>query len=121
MNEQITVNLNNFTDEEREQFKKLLEKGRGKSSKESRVWKPGLNQEYYFVDDFGIADTDIWVDCGVDRNRFGIGNVFKTREEAEIALERAKVTTELQRYALEHNDPKEEANVNLECSRQKKN
>lgn len=26
MNEQITVNLNNFTDEEREQFKKLLEK-----------------------------------------------------------------------------------------------
>lgn len=27
MNEQITVNLNNFTEEEREQFKTLLEKG----------------------------------------------------------------------------------------------
>mgnify|MGYP006924873559 CR=1 FL=1 len=109
MNEQITVNLNNFTKEEREQFYKLLGKGRGKQGKEGRVWKAGLNQEYYFVDDFGIADTDIWGDCGVDRNRFGIGNVFETREKAEFAREKAKVKAELERYALEHNDPKKEA------------
>lgn len=40
MNEQITVNLNNLTEEEREQFKTLVDKGRGKSSRESCVWKP---------------------------------------------------------------------------------
>ena len=105
MNEQITVNLNNFTDEEREQFKKLLGKGSKELSKESRVWKPELNQEYYFIDDFGIADTDIWGDCGVDRNRIGLGNVFKTGEEANFAMGKLRVTTELERYALEHNDP----------------
>lgn len=33
MNEQITIHLDNLTEEEREQFKKLLEKG----NKESRV------------------------------------------------------------------------------------
>lgn len=37
MNEQITVNLNNLTEEEREQFKTLVDKGRGKSSRESCV------------------------------------------------------------------------------------
>ena len=36
MNEQITVNLNNLTEEEREQFKTLVDKGRGKSSREGR-------------------------------------------------------------------------------------
>ena len=47
MNEQITVNLNNFTEEEREQFKKLVDKGRGKSSRESCVWKPKKGEVYY--------------------------------------------------------------------------
>ena len=56
MNEQITVNLNNFTEEEREQFKKLLEKG----NKESRVWKPKKIDQYYYINDFTDVCTDTW-------------------------------------------------------------
>ena len=109
MNEQITIHLDNLTEEEREQFTKLLSKASEEPSKESRVWKPENNEEYYFINDFATADTDIWGDSHVDHKRFEIGNVYKTREEVCFALERAKVKAELKRYALEHNDPEKEA------------
>ena len=104
MNEQFTVNLNNLTEEEREQFTKLLGKASEEPSKESRVWKPENNEEYYFINDFAAADTDIWGDSYIDHKRFEIGNVYKTKEEVCFALERAKVKAELKRYALEHNE-----------------
>lgn len=105
MNEQITVNLNNLTEGEREQFKKLLEK----ANKESRVWEPEDREIYYYIDGYSCATEDSWEGLEVDIDRFNIGNAFKTREEAEIALERALVKTELERYALEHNDSEKEA------------
>ena len=46
MNEQITVNLNNLTEEEREQFKTLVDKGRGKSRRESCVWTQKKGEDY---------------------------------------------------------------------------
>lgn len=104
MNEQITVNLNNFTNEERELFTKLLRKASEEPSKESRAWKPKKIDQYYYINDFTDVCTDTWQEAGADYKRFKIGNVYKTREEAEIALERAKVTAELKRYALEHNE-----------------
>ena len=105
MNEQIIVNLNNLTEGEREQFKKLLEK----ANKENRVWKPEDREKYYYIDGYSCATKDSWEGLEVDIDRFDIGNAFKTREEAEIALERARVKAELQKYALEHNDPEKEA------------
>ena len=105
MNEQIIVNLNNLTEGEREQFKKLLEK----ANKENRVWKPEDREKYYYIDGYSCATEDSWEGLEVDIDRFDIGNAFKTREEAEIALERARVKAELQKYALEHNDPEKEA------------
>lgn len=105
MNEQIIVNINNLTEGEREQFKKLLEK----ANKENRVWKPEDREKYYYIDGYSCATEDSWEGLEVDIDRFDIGNAFKTREEAEIALERARVKAELQKYALEHNDPEKEA------------
>lgn len=109
MNEKITIHLDNLTEEEREQFTKLLSKASEEPSKESRVWKPESNEEYYYINDFVTVDTDNWNDCSIDHKRFAIGNVYKTGEQAHFAIERAKVKIELQRYALEHNDPEKEA------------
>lgn len=100
MNEQITIHLDNLTEEEREQFKKLLEK----VNKENRVWKPEDREKYYYIDGYSCVVEDTWEGLEVDIDRFDIGNAFKTKEEAKIALERARVKTELQRYALEHNE-----------------
>lgn len=100
MNEQITIHLDNLTEEEREQFKKLLEK----ANKENRVWKPEDREKYYYIDGYSCVVEDTWEGLEVDIDRFDIGNAFKTKEEAKIALERAQVKTDLERYALEHNE-----------------
>lgn len=105
MNEQITVNLNNLTEEEREQFKTLVDKGRGKSSRESCVWKPKKGEVYYYINDYNVSIADFWNNVYVDKDRWKIGNIFKTEKEADFAKEKAKVKRELERYALEHNDP----------------
>ena len=55
MNEQITIHLDNLTEEEREQFTKLLSKASEESSKGSRVWKPENNEEYYFINDLKLG------------------------------------------------------------------
>lgn len=104
MNEQITVNLNNLTEEEREQFKKLLGKGSKELSKGSRVWKPEKQERYYYTDGYANVAADNWDDYEVDIDRLNVGNVFRTSEEAEFALEKTKVKAELERYALEHNE-----------------
>lgn len=109
MNEQITVNLNNFTEEEREQFKKLVDKGRGKSSRESCVWKPKKGEVYYYINDYNVPIADFWNNVYVDKDRWKIGNIFKTEKEADFAKEKAKVKRELERYALEHNNSEKEA------------
>ena len=109
MNEQITVNLNNLTEEEREQFKTLVDKGRGKSSRESCVWKPKKGEVYYYINDCNVSIADFWNNVYVDKDRWKIGNIFKTEKEADFAKEKAKVKRELERYALEHNDSEKEA------------
>lgn len=77
MNEQIIIHLDNLTEEEREQFTKLLEK----ANKENRVWKPKKIDQYYYINDFTDVCTDTWQEAGADYKRFKIGNVYKTREE----------------------------------------
>ena len=52
MNEQIIIHLDNSTEEEREQFTKLLGKASEEPSKESRVWKPKKIDQYYYINDF---------------------------------------------------------------------
>lgn len=81
MNEQITVNLNNLTEEEREQFKTLVDKGRGKSSRESCVWKPKKGEVYYYINDCNVSIADFWNNVYVDKDRWKIGNILKLKRK----------------------------------------
>lgn len=59
--------------------------------KETTRWKPEMGQTYYYVVGDGRVYDDTWVnDSAVDNGRFEIGNCFKTREEAERAVEYLK-------------------------------
>lgn len=74
-----------------------------------KVWKPKCGDQYWFIridDDRVIRDA--WLDAPVDNRRWALSNVFKTKEDAEFAIERQKVKVELQRYADEHNNPEKE-------------
>lgn len=72
------------------------------------MWKPEKKEHYYYVDSCNCVDIDNWDGADVDEDRLNIGNVFETEQEAYFVAVRQKVKAELQRYALEHNDPEKE-------------
>lgn len=97
----ITVNMDNLSTDERNTLLKLVEKA---NKPKNKVWKPDDGELYYTV----TGDTSIleykYRELSDDIRRYTIGNCFKTKEEAEFALEKQKVITELKRFALENNE-----------------
>lgn len=104
-NQNITVNMENLSNEERTTLLSLIEKA---SKPKNKVWKPEENETYYYICSYCNIEKDTYYDINIKnnihKNRYAIGNCFKTKEEAEFALERQKVITELKRFALEHNE-----------------
>lgn len=112
----IEVNLNNLTKEEQEQFNALVEKA---NKPKSKVWKPEVGEEYFCIDTFRAKIIPmVWdrladgINNG-DNFCYAIGNCFKTRGEAEFALERLKVIAEMKRYITEHDDTGVDWNTHL--------
>lgn len=103
MDNNITVNMENLSQEERSTLLSLIEKA---NKPKNKVWKPEKDETYYYLYSYGKIEEDTWDNANEDRIRYAIGNCFKTREEAEFAIERQKVITELKRYAMEHNEEK---------------
>ena len=101
--EEIKLNMENLTKEEREQLLKLVEKA---NKKESGVWKPARCDIYIAVDSNSKVGLSVnqWINSERDEFLYAIGNCFKTKEEAEFALERQKVIVELERFAKENNE-----------------
>lgn len=65
-------------------------------------WKPDEDGDYYILMGSGTPSQWIWHadnDDGACIKRYSIGNVFKTREEAEFAAERLKVLTEMREWS----------------------
>lgn len=100
MENNITVNMDNLSEKEREQLMRLIEKSNGCKRK---VWKPEYGEGYFCVTGYGIGNN-IWKNDYMDSSYYGIDNCFKTKEEAEFALKKIKVKTELRRFAEENNE-----------------
>lgn len=98
--EEIKVNLDNLTNEERETLLKLVEKG---NRQVKRRWRGGENDTYYSVSNCGDITSDYEYGCAYDKQSYRLGNYFKTEEEAVFARERQLVYQQLSDYALEHN------------------
>lgn len=101
MENNITVNMENLSEEERKQLMKLIQKSNGSKRK---VWKPYYRERYFYINECGEIMNSEWFDDSIDISRYGIGNCFKTKEEAEFALEKRRVEVELQRFAEENNE-----------------
>lgn len=97
----ITINMENLSKEERDTLLSLVEKA---NKPVNKVWKPEYDSDYYFIRNNGQICHTNFIKSDIDKERFILGNCFKTEEEAEFALERQKVITELKRFAIEHND-----------------
>lgn len=102
MDNTITVNMENLTQEEREQLINLIEK----SNKPKKRWRAEKDKIYYFIDSGLTVVSDIDNNFVTDNKRYKIGNYFKTKKEAEFEREKRLVYQELKDYAIEHNEGK---------------
>ena len=107
-NMNLNVNMDNLTEEERNQLLALIEKA---TKKKSKVWKPELEETYYRIEGTKVI-SNIWHNIPYDNYSYEIGNCFQTEEEAEFAVEKQKVITELKRFAQEHNEKEIDWNNN---------
>ena len=67
---------------------------------ESKAWKPEERGEYYYINYSGSAFLDIYDSGELDSCLFEIGNCFKTKEDAEKAIEKLKALRRLREKGL---------------------
>ena len=90
----FTIKLQELADTNKEENKKKEIKKR---------WKPEIDENYFRILASGYVSPDIWRNDHTDNDVYNLRNVFKTRKEAELEVERKKIMAELQDYADEHN------------------
>lgn len=107
------VNLNLNFDVLKNDEKKHLEELIYKTiPKEEKIWKPDFDEEYFFINDKVLCQKETWdgiylndtSEETIDKNRYNIGNCFKTKEKCESIIEKLKIRAELKRFAEQHND-----------------
>ena len=54
---------------------------------------------YWYIDDYGYILNEKWDGPDFEEFRLEIGNVFKTKEQAEFAVEKLKVEAELRKFS----------------------
>ena len=100
--EDMDIEINKMIDEKIEEFRKqLIEEAKKlvEEQKQKEEVFPKVRDIYWFVNDCGGVTDTRWDNYVIDNNRLAIGNVFKTEEEAEFALEKLEVIAELRKFA----------------------
>lgn len=94
----ITLNLNNLTEAERETLMALVKKG---NEPKLRVWKPKRGEQYWSIVECGRVDHYTWCDDHYDQNAYKFGNVFSTKEIAEEEVKRNEIMVKWRRLSIE--------------------
>lgn len=72
-----------------------------KPDDENDAWKPEKHNFYFTVDWDGNISEVIWLNDKKEETAYSMGNIFKTKEDAEFEIERRKVFRELKQFACE--------------------
>lgn len=86
------------------ELKAEIEKKEKELENKSKVWKPKIDESYYYICVDGNVDITAWLNTYGDINRYILGNCFKTREEAIKESDKRILLTKLEIWALEHNE-----------------
>lgn len=109
--EEIKVNLDNLTNEERETLLKLVEKGNKTNKKR---WRSKENDKYYTLTSSGEPMLELDDRRNSDEQCYKLGNYFNTRKEAEFARNKQLIYQQLKDYALEHNTEEIDLDNNIQ-------
>lgn len=60
-------------------------------------WEPKNDDTYYYITIEGSVDSDIWTEHPMDDDRWTFGNIYRTEEECEKALDRTLAEVRLRR------------------------
>lgn len=76
-----------------------IEKKIEEKKSETGRWKPEEGDKYWFINDIGDIYKSEWNNVNIDKERYSIGNYYRTKEEANFAIEKLKVIAELKEFA----------------------
>lgn len=99
--DEIKVNLENLTEEERKTLMALVDKG---NKQKSVRYKPQIDERYWYVDAEGIVSSYGWENDNIDNEIFAFNNCFPTKEEAEAVAKKKRVLAKMEIFAKEHNE-----------------
>ena len=75
-----------------------------KEKKEEKNCYPKKNDKFYFVNFRVEVSSDYWVGYPNYKRMFNNGNIFKTKEEAQLEADTRVLIHKLKQFALENND-----------------
>lgn len=81
----------------KEEYEKSKDKYEQEEQKEDVFPKEG--EKFWLINAYGNIVQCVWTNSVEHRNALAFGNVYKTKEEAEFALEKLKVIAELKKFA----------------------
>ncbi|HCT98016.1 MAG TPA: hypothetical protein DIC28_05795 [Aerococcus urinaeequi] len=74
---------------------------------------PQYNDTYYYIESNGRVDWFKWDEGDYDLEAQGIGNIFRTEEQAEFAAEKLKVEAELRKFSIPFEEDEYNSFINL--------
>ena len=74
---------------------------------------PQYNDTYYNIESNGRVDWFKWGEGDYDLEAQGIGNIFRTEEQAEFAVEKLKVEAELRKFSRPFKNGQSNRNIIL--------
>ena len=74
---------------------------------------PQYNDTYYNIESNGRVDWFKWGEGDYDLEAQGIGNIFRTEEQAEFAVEKLKVEAELRKFSRPFKNGQSNCNIIL--------
>ena len=60
---------------------------------------PQYGNTYWCINSYGVVSKEIWDGCDIEKDMFEIGNMFRTKEQADFAVEKLKVEAELRKFS----------------------
>lgn len=64
---------------------------------DSAHWKPKIAERYFYINEYGDVEWEVWNDDDLDNRLMAMGLVYRTEEECEKACERRLAEVRLQR------------------------
>jgi hypothetical protein len=70
--------------------KHAIIRSRREERAQSERWRPSRGAEYWYISDTGVVDNNRWEEDRFDTDRWDMGNVFRTKQDAEQARDGMK-------------------------------